>query len=228
MKIKKYLWILPFCFFAGGYYFLSTFISSPKVAVPNLLGKSASEALVIASNNNLCIKIIGEKNDEELPEGTILHQTPINQQVKRNQAIFVLISKKPPQKTAPNLLEQSESKLDEILLKKGVKAKKFYLQNSPGYCFCQYPEANQVVGKEKLIVYIGQTDNKPYLFPNLKGESLSEIIEFLKFYNLKIKVFRRGKEEESPSLSSIVLKQKPLPGSIINLKNLSTVMVEIG
>ena len=108
MKIKQYIWILPFAIFILGYYFLNLFISGPNIEAPNLIGKQANEALVIASNSSLSIKIIGEKEDPELQEGTILHQTPINQKVKRNQSLYVLISKKPAPKTIPNLLNKTE------------------------------------------------------------------------------------------------------------------------
>lgn len=227
MNIRSYAWTFPFIVFILGYMSLNIFISGPTIDAPNLIGKMANEALVITSNNNLCLKIIGEKEDAELPEGTILHQTPTNQKVKRNQAIFVLISKKPQLKTVPNLLNKKESEIDKILLESNLKAKKYYINNCPLHCFCQYPEPGQQVTKEKIIIYLGSSNPKPSLFPNLKEEPLGKVIDFLKLNNFDIKVFRKGKEESKYNLDSIVIKQKPLAGSIINTKNISTVLVEI-
>lgn len=227
MNIKQYIWALPFSIFILGYFFLNLLISGPNIDAPNLIGKSASEALVMASNNNLSIKIIGEKEDVDLPEGTVLHQTPINQKVKRNQALYVLISKKPPQKITPMLLHKTESEIEKILSKQNLKAKKYYLHNSPPYCFCQYPEAGSNVDKESIVVYINSRGLKPRLFPNLKGETLEAVQEFLQKHGLKIKVFRKGKEEEEYNPNSVVVKQKPIAGSIVNLKGLSTVLVEV-
>ena len=227
MNIKQYLWTLPFISFVLGYKTLSFFISGPTIDVPTVLGKSASEALSITSNNNLSIKIIGEKEDPDLPTGTILYQAPINQKIKRNQSIYVLTSKQPPKAHIPNLLQQTEDYVDKILLEKKIKAKKYYIDNCSQYCFAQYPVTGQEVTKENAIIYFGNKNLKPCLFPDLKGENIYTVIDFLKLHGLTVKVYRHGLEVSNYHPGSVVVKQKPLPGSIVSLKNISTVLLEI-
>src|SRR3990167_4118794 len=118
----------------------------------------------------------------------------------------------------PNLLGKNKADVCNILEKEKVKAKKYYLTNCPSYCFGQHPSSKEDVPKEKAILYFGSNTPKPCLFPNLKGIEIGQAIDFLKLHELEPTVYRRGKEKENYCKDAIIIKQKPIAGSLVNLK----------
>jgi beta-lactam-binding protein with PASTA domain len=93
--MNKYLWILPFICFLGGYWLMSVVYKTKTLQTPALVGKTVQEALRITANNALSIRLVKEQEDPELPAGTIISQNPLpNTHIKSHQAIQCVISKK--------------------------------------------------------------------------------------------------------------------------------------
>lgn len=94
MNLKKILWLMPFASFLIGYQIINIFKNQNEIIVPNFVGKTLNQAIKVASDNNLNLRISAEKEDSQLPEGTIISQIPNRQKIKPNQSIYLVISKK--------------------------------------------------------------------------------------------------------------------------------------
>ncbi|HML19393.1 MAG TPA: PASTA domain-containing protein, partial [Candidatus Dependentiae bacterium] len=107
--MKKFLWVIPFLSFLGGYLIMS-FIYQPRAAkTPALVGKSVQQALNLAATQGLSLRLIAEREEPDIPTGTILSQNPLpNTHIKAHQAIACIVSKKTEQKI-PNLIGKSEN-----------------------------------------------------------------------------------------------------------------------
>ena len=96
MALKGYLWVFPFISFLGGYFFLNSIYHTKGLETPSLIGMSLKEAVVLASAKNVNIRLTEEREDIELPEGTIIAQNPQPPlPIKPNQTLFCVVSKKP-------------------------------------------------------------------------------------------------------------------------------------
>jgi beta-lactam-binding protein with PASTA domain len=97
--MKKFLWVIPFLSFLSGYLIMS-FIYQPKTAkTPSLIGKSVQQALNLAATQGLSLRLIAEKEETDIPAGTIISQNPLpNTHIKAHQAIACIVSKKTEQK----------------------------------------------------------------------------------------------------------------------------------
>ncbi|MCH7524818.1 MAG: PASTA domain-containing protein, partial [Bacteroidetes bacterium] len=73
---------------------LSVLNTRPEVVVPDLQGKSISEALQIVSDIDLALKQEGIEFDDGLPAGTVLQQQPPSgMNVRTGRAIRIVLSK---------------------------------------------------------------------------------------------------------------------------------------
>ena len=89
MHIARFLWVAPFATFIIGYFFVSFISTNPALITPSLVGQGINKAAEILSQKNLNIRIIGHKDEPELPEGTIVSQTPsAGTAIKEHQAIY--------------------------------------------------------------------------------------------------------------------------------------------
>ena len=221
--IKTLFWVLPFLSFLVGYQLLDFIYTVHKLPTPNVVGTQLAEAAKITSQNNLNLRIITTKIDPDLPQDTILSQTPdANQNIKPNQAVFVVVSKKPIAKSTPNLLGYNKNQVAEKLKKLSLRAKDYHLPSiTPrGYCICQQPSAGQPTNGRKLLTYVSSGNIPWVLMPNFINLDVDEITSFLKTFNIKTEityVINRKKDE------NIVTDQKPATGSIINFDKLNTV-----
>lgn len=220
IKLRSFLWTFPFISFILGYFtFRLIFSLNKKIKVPAVIGIQIKDAVKILSDNNLNTKIIAEKEDNDLPDGTIITQNPFNIDVKPLQSIYLTISKKAPLKNAPQLEKKEINEITKICKKHGIKYKFYYVPSNQNknYCVTQYPKANIPLEENKIIVYISNGNKKMVIFPNLKEMDLKYALEFLSLYSIKPKITA----ETENSKSQIIKDQRPIPGSIVNLEKVN-------
>ena len=95
-----------------------------KVAVPAVKGMSLSQALQVAQNFNLTVRVAGTENDNKVPKDKILHQIPdAGNVLKAGAAVMVTLSSGPAQITVPMLknqrVDQAQKRLREMGLEFG-------------------------------------------------------------------------------------------------------------
>lgn len=230
MVIKTYLWTLPFLAFLGGYFSLSYFYRVEELSAPLIVGKPLQEAFTILTTYNLNLRLLSEKEDPDLPEATILSQTPpANTKIKPNQAIFCTLSKKPKKQVAPRFTNQSVEQQDILLKQSEIPVKKYFLESPypQGYCIAQSPATEEYV-EDKVILYISDSGPKRVLFPDLKNKSINQVKAFFEPYSINIEIVNRTQHDKSICDDTyIISEQRPLPGSLVFLDEKLHVHVQV-
>lgn len=223
---NNYFWLLPFISFASGYFFLSMIFAPRHLTTPDVLGKSLHHAVRVLSDLDLNARIMAEKEEIDLPAGTVLSQKPTpGQKIRPHASIFLLVSKKPPLTNAPTLQLKTTKELKTILNKHSIRAKKYYLASSTptDTCIGQIPEANQPLDEKKNIaLYISTGNQQPIIMPNFKNQSMQEVLKKIASYDITpIITHTHMVNNDHQCQTCRVIDQKPLPGSIIT-ENKST------
>jgi serine/threonine-protein kinase len=232
MELKNYFWTLPFISFILGYQLLALMTVTATLQNPSIIGLPLTEAIKILSDNNLNPRIMAEKEEPDLPEGTILSQTPAAQQrVKPNQPVFLVVARKPAPLFSPPLLNKTTDEVGLALKRFNVHAKQYYLYapTPREMCIGQYPSVQEPILGKKMTLYMSAGKNPLMLFPNLKSALLQDANSCLGNYNFTTKVFHSTPIEPEHSCSSCtVVDQKPLPGSIIDVRKPIYVQLQVG
>ncbi|KKP29359.1 MAG: Sensor histidine kinase [candidate division TM6 bacterium GW2011_GWF2_30_66] len=190
-NFKNYLWVIPFLSFLLGYFTVQKIFQPKSFNTPAIVGKKLQEAISILSKNQLNIKFIMEKEDSNLPHGTILSQKPIpGLKITPNQSVYVTISKKPDRLMCPELFNKKMDNIAQILKSKNLKNKSYYIpSNLPeNSCVAQYPLPDFSVKDTCIITYVSKGHKKPVIFPNFKNKNLNSVLDFLKNHNIKSEI----------------------------------------
>ncbi len=225
---SRYAWLAPFFTFLTGYYLASLFFSPPLITMPSLIGIPIQDAIVILSNNNLNARVLTQKEDDDLPVGTILGQTPYaNQRIKAGQSVFLVISKKSVVPQMPSFLHKSPNEISSMLEQSQLITKQYTIEcESPAnLCIAQHPKPG-ASGDKINILYICVGQSPIVLLPSLKNRSCSQTVEFFKQYNIPCSIIHAQKiPADHTCKNCMVIDQKPMAGSLINLKQPITIQL---
>lgn len=229
--IKSFLWVFPFIFFLTGYWVVRYFAHREVLYAPAVLGHHIHDAIRVLSSYSLNVRILAEKEDAHLPEGLIISQSPQEgQKIKRHQSVYLVITRKPPKVQAPNLYGLTSSKAEEIAKDGVIKLKLYSLEsdNAADTSFAQNVQPGQELADNSLIAYFSTGKTNMRIFPNLKDKPALEAIEFLKDAGMQVNIFHSNSVEDSHNCSDcIVIDQRPLAGSLIDLKKALTVQLTL-
>lgn len=230
--IKYFLWPIPFfCFLLSYFAFYYFFASSPTIT-PCLIGKTLQDGVQILSDNNLNARIISQKEDHDCNPGTIISQIPTEQRtIRPHQSVFLVISKKPAPKIAPSLFQKNNAECEKIVAQDGLSMKKYYfISNYPEHsCIGQLPSAGQPMPDNRIIAYFSMgSSTKPAIVPLFKKRLLSEVTSFLTEKNIKYHtIHARPVEATHVCTHCVVLDQKPLAGSLIDVRKPLTIQLYV-
>ena len=229
---NKIFLLLPFiCFFAG-YYLTSHFFFNTKLVVPHLTGKQLSECAPSLAQQRLSIRFLSEREDANLPEGTIVEQIPApGQNIRPQQQILLITTKKPETLKTPNFLKLNKNTIQEISEKIGITPKYITLATSHNkeYCLAQTPRQDEPNPEKKVTLILNQIKQDYVIMPDLLESSVEEIQTILKKYNIKLDVFYLGQKVTiSSCLEYQCINQSPIAGTLLNLKNPPIIQIEIG
>ena len=194
---------------------IRSYLHSPGLATPSVIGLSLNDAFIQLSNHNLNMRLLDLKEDSDLPEGTVIKQLPVpNQLIKPRQTIFLALSKRPAQQITPNLLGNSKQYILNTTNKLGVKLKIFPIESiePAGTCVGQIPAPGKILDIKTITVYLSQTTPKPVIWPNFIGAEIHTVLDFLAPYQLQAHVTK------NTNRSTTITDQRPLPGSIVHLE----------
>jgi len=232
MEIKNYIWIIPFVSFLSGYILLAKIFTTEKFPTPSIVGTQILQAVTTLSNHNLNIRFIAQKNDPDLPQGTVLSQTPhAGKNIKPRQSVYVVISKKPPKTRCPNLVNQPIDSIIKIVEEKNIRNKSYLLpgQHPNSFCIAQSPTQSTLLKENSVITYISCGNKKSVLLPNLKNKKVFEIVDFLKNYPVKIEIVhsKQYKSDDTDCQDKTVIDQRPLAGSIVTLDKNNPLLIHL-
>jgi len=225
---QSYLWLLPFFSFLGGYFLLYYYLRTPSFTVPSLIGKNIHDAIIILSQYKLSPRILAQKEEPALPEGTILRQVPTaGQTIKPQQPIFLVTAKKQPMISAPQVINKSIEDITRELATNNIRFKTYYLPtNYPEkHCFSQFPIAGQPLENNYLLVYLSTGNNRPIIWPDFTQRSVEEVIEFLADYQIKPQIVKNTIEENK--IPEKIIEQQPLAGSLLFLEKTKPLFVQL-
>ncbi len=228
---KNYLWTIPFISFLLGYQLLSLITVTNTLTNPSIIGLPLTQAVKTLSDHNLNPRIVAEKEEPDLPEGTVLRQTPAPQQkVKQNQPIFLVVSRKPKKITAPSLINKTRDEAESLLHGLNVRAKTYELTAPapPETCIGQSPDPKEEIEGKRMILYMSAGKNPLMLFPNLKGAMISDAHNCLSNYSFTTKILHTHAVDPAHVCTTcVVIDQKPLPGSIIDVRKPVYVQLQV-
>ncbi len=227
-SLKHWIWILPFICFFGSYFAFHCFFAPNTLATPTLMGKQLPEAIQLLSDTNLNMRILSQKEDHDLPPGTILSQIPsANSSIRPHQSLFVVISKQVEQKQAPNFLQKKSDTCYEIAEKHAIVVKTYEISHLiENICIGQLPGPNQPLIDNRITLYISKGSSKPSLLPSFKKRSLEEVASFLTENSIKYSVIHaKPIDTQHTCKNCVISQQKPLAGSLIDLKKPLTIQL---
>lgn len=218
--MNKFLWIAPFVFFLVGYSCMSILYQPKTVETPVLIGKTIQEAMRITAPKNLSIRLLDEKEDSELPAGTIISQNPVACcPIKANQSIIVVVSKKTVRKT-PNLIGKQLDNITQDLKNTDFQCRYYEVAGTQpsGTCIAQDPSPGAIATDSVVTIYLCNGQTEPYLFPDFRNKSVQTVQNFLTGTPATIDILHTHEQPDDHTCSAcIVIEQRPRAGSIITL-----------
>ena len=202
------------------------------MSTPSFVGITLPNALVIASEQNLNLRFLSDKIDPELPNNTILSQTPIaGQNIRPHQSVYLVLSKTAPSTPAPDCLEKNKEQISQQLEKKSI-AHTFYYHSSnypENSCFAQSPSQQHCIKNNNFLLYISKNKNKPLIFPNVIGKQINNVVTFFNEYKLRIKIIHTKAQPEDHVCNEhcIITNQRPVAGSIVTLDKTKPLLVQL-
>lgn len=199
---------------------MSMLCTVKTVETPCLVGKSLHEALNLLSSVNLNGKIVREKIDPDLPEGTIISQNPsTGTRIKTHQSVYLGIIKKPAAQKVPNLIGKSKADIEELLASLNLKAHYYLIPGlcKGGTCSAQHPMAQEPLDGQEIVVYLCDTTPNPVIMPVLTGHTISQVKEFLAPYPIDLEIIHLNSTAHDHTCENCsIIDQRPLAGSLIS------------
>lgn len=226
MKINSFLWIVPFLFFIAGYTTLSLIRGNQHIAAPALVGQTVANATLTLAQQHLNFRVLAQKEDNDLQDGTILSQVPSSGQLMRlNQSVFCVISKKTSSIPAPNCIGNSLSVAQNCCTQFALKAHIHYVASSlpVNTCIAQSPLPGEPIVDRSIILYVATQNSSLFIVPSFIGVSLDEAISALELYEIKPLIVHSKNHHGPNAKKCMIIEQKPLAGSIIDMSNQRTI-----
>lgn len=208
---------MPFICFLGGYYTLDRIMRVGETTTPAIIGLSLQQGLATLSAEQLCGHILHEVETADVTAGTIIEQMPSAEQlIKRNQSVGLVIARQPDIIPAPHLYGLSRIEASEKALALGLKLKEHFLEHTAprDSCVSHNPGPGEPVENKTLHAYFS-TGRTPFrIMPDLVGKSYHQVAEALKGVALLTVL---NHDTSDLAHDTIITKQKPLAGTIIDL-----------
>lgn len=219
---RRLLWLLPFFAFFIGYVIAGFLLHKTDFATPNVIGKQLHESVQILSKHHLGIRLLQQREDATLPEGTILDQLPRpDQKVRSNQHVFVIVSTK----QQPIVISDFwGKKMEDVLASVAKKELDSVIVHVPSpypakLCIAQLPSGGQGLEGKKITLYFSSGKESASIMPNLIGSQLCLVQEALSKYDIRAEIFHtRAVSPDHTCSACTIIDQQPKPGSIIDLE----------
>lgn len=225
--LKRLVWLIPFAGALVGYYAMARLLRVDEVEVPAIVGSSLEDALALLGPCQLGLKLLAEKIDATVPEGTITEQRPAaGKKVRPHQSVLVVVARQPEPDRAPLMIGLCQQDAQAKATKLGIKVRCLELESMlpSGRCLAQSPEQGEPIEAQGLTLYFSGGVSPWRVMPSLQNRSLADVVSFLELFSIKPKIFGLSGDFDG---NSMVVDQRPLPGSIINIKKMHTVYLQV-
>lgn len=190
-------------------------VKGDEVEVPDLRGKTVSEAIDLLSQKGLFMKRLTQFHPN-VPEGKIISQEPPPKtMIKRNKKVKVYVSLGAQKTITPNLIGKTLRAVSIEIAERGLNLgiiSQTSSQEEPGTIIAQEPPPDSDVDRGtslNLLVSNGMKEEE-WIMPDLIGKKAEKVIPWLEINGFRISPIKNlpyaGIER------GIILKQMPLPG----------------
>ena len=151
-----------------------------EVEVPDVRGKTPSEARHTAEALSLATQIDGQFYSASVPEGRVLSQTPApGTLVRRGWELRLAVSVGPQRVAIPQVVGESQRAASIILQQRGLDSSTSELATAgatAGQVLAQDPPANSVdVAAPKVSLLVAKDSPPAYLMPSFVGRPLGSV-----------------------------------------------------
>lgn len=207
--------------------------SRKEVMVPDIKGKSLSEAVSLLSPLNLGLKKEDEEFDRNYPAGTVVRQNPLpGISVREGKIIRVTISQGGETIFVPDLSGQqartAEINIRSLGLSLGEESSMFSLAVEKGSVVSQDPAAGAIVEKESLVnlvISAGTPPDNIILMPNFIGKNSSECKSWSEMKGISLSV---TEEPAAGIADGTVIRQEPVADADITVSKRASIAVAAG
>jgi eukaryotic-like serine/threonine-protein kinase len=211
-------------FFAG----LRVATHARDVTVPDLHGKSVTDANTVLTNLGLVLRVDEPRRpDKTVPADHVLTQEPeAGSVVRKTRAVRVRVSDGQSDPVTPVVTKLPESTAQDTLaadhLSVGYRAEVRSINYPAGTVVAQDPDAGQRSGTVNLLINRGDA-NAAYVVPDLIGTLASKAADTLRSQNFRVAV---SAEVPYPGLPpGVVVRQTPQAG--YRIQQTETITIEV-
>lgn len=239
---RPWLYTLPFIGFALGYIGAGFFVQNAQLPTPNVIGKPLHEGIQTLSNVRLGTRLLLQREEATLAEGTILEQLPRpGQQIRPNQNVFVTISTKRPQAQAPDWWGKRIKDVVDTVERSGLRCNVVTLPSTypKGMCVAQAPTAGQPIIEKSMTMYASQGRAQLAVMPDFCGLSVAAFEQALAGKDVRAEFFHEKQDpahgelvepierQEHTCQNCIIIDQQPVPGAIVDLDRTLDIQVNL-
>jgi beta-lactam-binding protein with PASTA domain len=193
-------------------------VQGREVSMPNLVGKSSSEAQAIVQGRGLQLKVV-DRVYSDLPLNAVARQSPPEgERMKSSQNAHVVLSLGPPNINTPSLTGESLRVARIQLLQVGLQLGEVTAVSSPAAMsdtiLQQTPKPGTRAGTPRVDLLVAQETSPPaYVMPWLVGTQLPEADRLLNTAGIKLSKTTYAPSTQWPK--GTVIEQMPPQGSKI-------------
>ena len=215
-------------------------IHGRETTVPNFVKLSIAEAQRVAVGQGLQTAVEGQFYSTEIPEGSVVSQTPAaGTRVRRGWRVRLAQSLGPQRVVIPDVVGQSPRAAELNVRQRGLELGTVAEANLPEEPTEQIvaqsppPNASGIQSPKVSVLVATQPEPETYVMPNLVGRSLTEAQTRIEQAGLKVQMgssaSQPGAVFPSPSKSvtgGIVVRQTPAAGQKVTSDTL--IQLEVG
>lgn len=228
MKIATKI-ALPFLIFIIGFYGTALLIRRETFQVPSVVGLSVSEAVLVFSKPTaqLTPRILAEREDDTMPAGTVIAQTPqAGQRVKSQQRIYLTVSKSREKSAIPDFVGLSLIDSAARAAQKRIVLKSFTIDDlaPAGSIIAQNPLPGVLYTGAPVFLYVSSGVETPLrIVPDVTGMLFEEVARLSQQLGIKVTVLNPPIDPDG----RVIVSQRPLAGSIVDVKNPTVLQVQV-
>lgn len=220
-RVPAVVWLMPFASFIIGYFIIGYFFRKAAQQTPSVIGKSLHEAAQILSQNQLSMRLLQEREDASLAEGTIIDQLPRpTQKIRPNQSVFVTVAVRAQRQYMPQVWGKKHKEATKILEQQGFEVSEAFLSTDypSGTCIAQFPAGGEPLKNNKVTVYYSDGPSHLCVMPNLRGVVLTDVEASLRECNVRAEIMHQNPIADNHTcVNCKIIDQEPVPGAIVNI-----------
>ncbi|HEV2439755.1 MAG TPA: PASTA domain-containing protein [bacterium] len=203
---------------AWGWQALNAYLNVPEVVVPDLVGRSLSEAETIARQRRLNVQVVQQVHTATLPTGSVVSQDPpAGTSVKVNRAVGLVTSLGPEMVAVPDVrgrsLEDTRFAVEQARLVVGEIRETYDGTVPSGFVITQGPAPGATVARGTPVNVTVSKGQQAIVLPNLVGRSLDDARRALQDLGVTLRDVTQAARDDVPP--GQVIAMTPPAGSRI-------------